>query len=523
MEQLIHNTKTVNTSRILKELDDIWGIEDCKEKIENYAKYLQLKSKNKINIGNYNIMIRCKSEHIQIEQLVQIFIKLLKANKIINTSSLYLDAKQLKKNYNFNEIDKQLLIVDSDIINLSNSFIEDDLKKCIQTNKDKIFMIINRVQQNYFWRDEFKSNEIVWKFELDEVSEKDKTNYINQILKQNNMKIDKNCNMINVLKNKKVEYIKQELMNIIIDCKTKNTDKITNKILGDLNKREYLRSTKPKVTKAKKIGIYELNELEGLEDVKKQVQHILNYVKVNKERGTLPTLHMCFNGNPGVGKTSIARVIGKIFAEEKILSDKNVFVEIHARDLIDQYVGWTAPKVKDTIRRALGGVLFIDEAYSLISDRQSFEDEAIATLIKEMEDKRDNICIILAGYTNEMKELLAKNPGFESRINFHIQFPDYTEEELYNIFKKMVKNDNYKIATNVKDILVEYFRNEKKKDNFSNGRCVRNLFEKIKFQQADRVANEKDADINLIKRCDIEKVLQQLQAQNTETKRKIGF
>ena len=150
----------------------------------------------------------------------------------------------------------------------------------------------------------------------------------------------------------------------------------------------------------------------------------------------------------------------------KILSEKENFVEIHGRDLVAKYVGWTAQVTKDKIRQADGGVLFIDEAYSLNSDsRGSFEDEAIATLIKEMEDKRDKICIILAGYENEMNELIMKNPGFESRIPFKIHFPDYSEEELYEIFKKMAKKENYKITSNVKEVLLEYFYIEKKNEN----------------------------------------------------------
>ena len=160
-------------------------------------------------------------------------------------------------------------------------------------------------------------------------------------------------------------------------------------------------------------------------------------------------LHMCFMGNPGTGKTTVARIIGEIFKEREILSTGR-FVEIHGRDLVGQYVGWTAREVQSQIRRAKGGVLFIDEAYSLNAEhRGSFEDEAIATLIKEMEDKRDNLCVIFAGYNKEMEELLEANTGFESRIQFKILFNDYTEEELYKIFKKMCKEDNYKISNNI--------------------------------------------------------------------------
>ena len=198
-----------------------------------------------------------------------------------------------------------------------------------------------------------------------------------------------------------------------------------------------------------------------------QVQKILNYVKLNKNRGKMPTLHMCFNGNPGTGKTSIARIIGKLFAEENIITGNGKFVEIHGRDLVDKFVGWTASNVKEIVSNAMGGVLFIDEAYSLVSDRRGgFEDEAIATLIKEMEDHRNELCIILAGYTDEMRKLIELNPGFESRIQFTINFSDYNEEELYQIFTELCKKEKYKLSKGCKEELIENFKIAKNERQF---------------------------------------------------------
>ena len=234
---------------------------------------------------------------------------------------------------------------------------------------------------------------------------------------------------------------------------------------------------------------------------------------------------MCLTGNPGTGKTSVARIIGKLFSEEKILPGNGEFVEIHGRDLVAQYVGWTAQNVHDIVERAIGGVLFIDEAYSLISDRKgSFEDEAIATLIKEMEDHREEICIILAGYTEEMKELIKENPGFESRIQFTIDFPDYTVEELYEIFSGLCKKEKYKLANQCKEILIENFKEAKKQECFGNGRYVRNIFEKIKFEQADRIIKTNSKNINLITKKDVEKTIQSVILSNhVKEKRAIGF
>ena len=215
-----------------------------------------------------------------------------------------------------------------------------------------------------------------------------------------------------------------------------------------------------------------------------------------------------FYGYPGTGKTSVARIIGKLFSEEKILSGGGEFVEVHGRDLVGQFVGWTAIQVHDIVKKALGGVLFIDEAYSLVNDRKGgFEDEAIATLIKEMEDHRDEICIILAGYTNEMNDLLEKNPGFKSRIQFTINFPDYSSEELYSIFLGLCKKEKYILNKNCKNILIDNFEKAKKENDFGNGRYVRNLFEKIKFEQADRIIKTKCKNLNLITKKDINNAL----------------
>ena len=515
---------SLEIKEILKELKNIYGLEKCENSIKRYIDYLKLRSEGKINMGNYNVLIKCKNDYSQIEQLVEIIVKLLKKYNIANSSYLYVDERQLRNIYRISDIsDQEIVIVDSDIVNLSSYHIQEQLKQCINDNKNKIFILVDRETQN-FWKDDFKSKELFWTFEFDEASEDDKTKYIKQVLKENEIKIDNNCNLINAMSNNNCEKVQKDLFNIIIECKSKNINRITDKVLEDLDKREYLRiRTKSKSTNNKKTAIQELETMEGLETVKEQIQHILNYIKINKNRGTLPSLHMSFEGNPGSGKTSVARIIGKIFAEEKILSNNKTFVEINARELVAKYVGWTAVQTKEIVEKAEGGVLFIDEAYALISDKQGFEQEAIDTLIKLMEDKRDNICIIFAGYTKEMQQLFDMNPGFASRINFHIQFPDYSEEELYNIFRKMLKQEKYKLSNNTKDILIDYFKKEKAKEHFANGRCVRNLFERIKFEQADRVVLDAKQDINLIKKCDIENTIRQLKLEQVDNKKIIGF
>lgn len=186
------------------------------------------------------------------------------------------------------------------------------------------------------------------------------------------------------------------------------------------------------------------------------------------------------------------------------------------------YVGQTAIKTQKVIEQALGGVLFIDEAYSLLST-DNYSKECIVTLIKAMEDHRDNLCVILAGYSQDMEELLKSNTGFESRIAFKIDFPDYVDTELYQIFINMLKQEGFKLSRNCKSIVQDYFNNEviNNKENFSNGRLVRNLTEKIKMEQANRIIKEKSNNLDLITTADVTAVVEKIRTK--PSKNIIGF
>ena len=186
------------------------------------------------------------------------------------------------------------------------------------------------------------------------------------------------------------------------------------------------------------------------------------------------------------------------------------------------YIGQTAIKTQKVIDQAMGGVLFIDEAYSLLST-DGYSKECISTLIKAMEDNRDNLCVILAGYPQEMEELLKSNSGFDSRIAFKIDFPSYKEAELYQIFKNMLKDEGFKLSRNCKQIVLDYFNNEinNNKYNFSNARLVRNLTEKIKMEQANRIIQQKSKDLDLIIADDITAVVEKIKTKPCKTT--IGF
>ena len=246
----------------------------------------------------------------------------------------------------------------------------------------------------------------------------------------------------------------------------------------------------------------ELNSLVGLDQVKKDVQSIINSLRLNKlreKRGLqqVPvSRHLVFAGNPGTGKTTVARLLAKIYKELGILS-KGQLIETDRAGLVGEYIGWTAPKVKKVVESALGGVLFIDEAYSLNGgDGKDFGREAIDTLLKLMEDHRDNLIVIVAGYTDLMGKFLSTNPGLKSRFNKYIEFPDYKPEELLSIFEGMCEKAQFILSEEAKDYLGQSFKElyARRKPDFANGRTVRNYFEKALTNLGDRLT-ESTGDI----------------------------
>ena len=260
----------------------------------------------------------------------------------------------------------------------------------------------------------------------------------------------------------------------------------------------------------------ELDELIGLDMVKKDVDSLVNLVKVRtmrKERGMKcpdMSFHLVFSGNPGTGKTTVARIVGKIYNALGILS-KGHLVEVDRSGLVAGYVGQTAIKTQEVINKALGGALFIDEAYSLAPENadKDFGQEAIDTILKAMEDHRDDLVVIVAGYATLMPRFIDSNPGLKSRFNKYLYFEDYNGDQLYEIFQGRVKRNDYNLdeaaGQAVREHLEELYEDRDK--NFGNARDVRNLFEKIVANQADRVAGLEaptDEDIRTITTADLE-------------------
>lgn len=243
----------------------------------------------------------------------------------------------------------------------------------------------------------------------------------------------------------------------------------------------------------------ELASLIGLDSVKSEIKTLANLVQVQQEReknglkNATMSYHLVFTGNSGTGKTTIARIVAAIYHDLGILK-KGHLVETDRSGLVAGYLGQTAVKTNAIIDEALDGVLFIDEAYSLSEDNDSYGKEAISTLLKRLEDDRDRLVVILAGYTDEMKQFIKSNPGLESRFNRYIDFPDYSEEELLQIFMKQVEKFEYEVDDEALAIVKEAIHNNfvNKDEQFGNARFVRNLFEKILANQANRLAKEQE-------------------------------
>ena len=252
-------------------------------------------------------------------------------------------------------------------------------------------------------------------------------------------------------------------------------------------------------------ALRELDELVGLENVKKEIRSIVNFAKIQsirKRRGlkVFPiSYHLVFIGNPGTGKTTVARIVAKVYRQLGMLS-KGHLVEVDRSGLVAGYVGQTAIKTQGVISQAMGGILFIDEAYMLSSERDVFGQEAIDTLLKAMEDHRDDLIVIVAGYESLMKSFIESNPGLKSRFNRFIHFEDYTPEELFGIFTGLCKKNQYILSEGAEILVKEYFRQiyDVRTESFGNGRAVRNCFEKMITNQANRVAQLKEATIEEI-------------------------
>ena len=300
--------------------------------------------------------------------------------------------------------------------------------------------------------------------------------------------ISESLMMIQAVRTKKDRSDKTITMeDIDIYCKDNNVKLLTSSNAGESDARA------------------QLDKLIGLSSVKETIDDLISFFVMNKDKKT--DFHMAFMGNPGTGKTVVARIIGELLHQEGLLPSSK-FIECTSTDLIAEYIGQTAPKTKAMIQKAMGGVLFIDEAYTLAGAKgssNSFGPEAVAELLKAMEDKRGEFAVILAGYTKEMHDLFDVNPGLQSRVKFELDFPNYTVDELIKIGEMNLKKDNYTMDEDTLRLLVNIVYSGCRDKNYANARSLREAISKVQIKQAGRIRKEGSSSRTL-EEVDIRKV-----------------
>jgi probable Rubsico expression protein CbbX len=246
------------------------------------------------------------------------------------------------------------------------------------------------------------------------------------------------------------------------------------------------------------------DELIGLAPVKQRIREIAALLLVDRVRSRFglasqaPTLHMSFTGNPGTGKTTVAMRMAEILHKLGYVR-RGHLIAVTRDDLVGQYIGHTAPKTKEVLKKAMGGVLFIDEAYYLHrqENERDYGQEAIEILLQVMENNRDDLVVILAGYADKMDRFFGSNPGFRSRVAHHIDFPDYTDADLIAISERMLTSLNYQLSESAREALAEYIPLRRAQPLFANARSLRNALDRARLRQANRLFAERDQELTL--------------------------
>lgn len=486
----------------------------------------------------------------------------IKRSRIEHYSAYYIMSKDIKISDIYAKLKRGILAID--ISGLKDINYEGFFKKLNVYRKKEIFIILygnredilileDRHRIEYILKfkdinetevfnlviDKFKEYNMTKEFQtqLKEYivntynSEEDITYYVDNLYKKiifNNTKMYNNDNylksdIIPIIKNKRKveqreETAKQEISQLTeVAIKTEIKDEIIVKheTLNQTTEIEITAKTKDEIKE-------ELKKIIGLDNIKVEIEKLIAYldfiykIKSEKNLGDVK-LHMVFKGNPGTGKTTIARIIAKMLHELGYVS-KNRLTEVTGKDLIGEYVGHTAPKTQKVIESALDGVLFIDEAYTLANPH--FGNECIATLLKAMEDYKDRLVIIFAGYKTEMEEFLQFNPGLLSRIGYNLEFKDYTKEELIKIFESKLEKENLQITSNAENEVINTIEQAMKRKDFGNARFVENMYQKIILEHALNTENVEDMkELLTITENDItENIIKELKEH-----KKIGF
>ncbi len=480
------------------EIDNLYLDDESKNLLKQIINYMDKYSKGEeTNYINFNIIFECKTKECR-NKIIDIIKRSVDRNHYVINSNIYnLSLFELNNKINTIELYNANGII---TINDLSSFAmqQDNNKKIFFYNesltlgKKNITILCGSKEDitNFKTYDEETINKF-FNFRLVEVIPTSQDIY-NEVLEKVELNDNEKIELLDYITNTHKD----------INDYTEYRDKLISHI--SFNKKI------PTIKEEKNINeiFSELDELVGLDDIKRILHDLVNLIELKKKSDLKindVNLHMLFLGNPGTGKTTVARMLSGILYNLGYIKE-NKLMEVTSKDLVAEYVGQTSIKTNSVIERALGGVLFIDEAYSLSSKLSTYNDEAIATLIKGMEDNRDNLVVIFAGYTKEMQDFIDSNSGIASRIGYTLDFKDYTEDELVKILEGMVRKSGFEMTPEAVNKVREIIRENKDKPNFGNARFVRNLFEKSIILHATNTKDKKskkvlrtltDKDINI--------------------------
>lgn len=528
-----------NLEDSLKQLDRLIGLKNTKEQVNEIASFIIRNNERCVNLKiknpglYYNVTISGnkgtgKNTIAKILYHIYYHLGVIGKGKLI-----VLDSKEVYPGNNLERYIKNaqsgvILINNAHFISLSNrSGVKDNfttLDEWFSTYKDNFVFILAGETEG---TDELIKNDKVKKhmnfyLNVSDFAEKETLELINKFATKEKYSIDSTAEetilkYITYLKDRKIfenVYTARRIVEkaIINNGILNNSNCLFNE---DFSFEDMLESESEKADVNDEGDPFkELEGLIGLSEVKEKVKEISAYAGIQLKRRELGLkveslcLHMNYVGNPGTGKTTVARIIGRILKNMNILSNGK-FVEASREDLVGKYVGHTAIKTAEKIKEAEGGILFIDEAYSLVSESErDYGYEAIATLVKKMEDLRENLVVIFAGYPKEMSRFINMNPGLKHRIQFELDFSDYKPNELLEIWTKFLDDSEYKIDKDAIDemekIVTKIYRN--RDNNFANARMMRKCFERVKMHQAIRIMKGNLTEVSDISKINIEDI-----------------
>lgn len=494
-EETLKENNDVNIEDIVSEINELYLDDKSKELLIKIINYIKLYSQDKENkYIPFNIIITSDNKEAT-SNIISILKKVSNYYNYIDKTTLEnISLYKIEKSSNINEYyNKNGIISIYDLPVLERK--ESEYKKnfifnlCENLSSNKITIISGKNDEiNTFLLNDNILETKYFKYKLNVIDPE--VNIVqNEILNKIPKDIITDEFRINLL-----DYISQTL-------KKRNEDYLTYRD----NIIDYISFNKslPTIETSKSVEevFSELNELVGLDSVKEKLGQLVDLISFkNKTKETLNikdiNLHMLFLGNPGTGKTTVARLLSNILYDLNYIK-QNKLIEVSSKDLVAEYVGQTAPKTMEVINKAMGGILFIDEAYSLASNtnENTYNNEAIATLIKAMEDYRDDLVVIFAGYTKEMQDFLNSNSGIVSRIGYTFTFEDYTNEELIKIFKSFMNKSGFIVLEDATKKVNEIINENRNTKNFGNARFVRNMYEKTVLKHASNTKNNKSKKV----------------------------